>query len=208
MIIRYKKNKILVVNFNGRSYGDSPKYIIDKLKDKNVKIIWSVSKKYNDIPSNIKQVKYQSIRWIYELVTSKVWINNCRFPSYVRKRKNQVYIQTWHGCIAIKKIEFDVLDKLNKTYIDCMVNDKTWTGDAFTRVTFVDSDSIEPFFTKCGFRKISIFGQEDVTARSLQVLESAPDKIRDFYLDLSLRLCEKPKYWTYSSHLMYVGEKC
>ena len=106
-----------------------------------------------------------------------------------------------------KELDALIMDE-DTGLLDCMVNDKTWTGDAFTRVTFVDSDSIEPFFTKCGFRKISIFGQEGITARSLQVLESAPDKIRDFYLDLSLRLCEKPKYWTYSSHLMYVGEKC
>ena len=102
--------------------------------------------------------------------------------------------------------EFDALLTDEDTgLLDCMVSGKTWSGKAFTDVTFVDADTIEPFFNDNGFEKKSIFGQEGVAARSLQILQDAQQDIRDFYLELSLRLCENPKYWSYSSHLMYVG---
>ena len=103
------------MNFNGRGYGDNPKCIAEELRRKNAKIVWGVLKHYEDIPSDIRQVKYQSLRWVYEMCTSKIWINNCRFPSYVRKRKGQFYIQTWHGSIGAKMVEGDA--NMPKEYI-------------------------------------------------------------------------------------------
>lgn len=126
-IFKIKNNKVVVVNFNGRGYGDSPKYIIEKLLDKNLDIVWSTNCICNEIPSQIRQVKFQTIKWIYEMATARVWINNCRFPYYVRKRKNQFYIQTWHGGIALKKIEYDAISSLTNEYIKRMVNDTNMT---------------------------------------------------------------------------------
>ena len=122
-ILKIKKNKIVITNFNGQGYGDSPKYITEKLLNTSLDIVWSIKKTYTNIPSNVRQVKYQSIKWIYELSTAKVWINNCRYPNYVRKRKGQYYIQTWHGGIALKKIEYDASNSLTKEYHKRMIND-------------------------------------------------------------------------------------
>jgi 2-polyprenyl-3-methyl-5-hydroxy-6-metoxy-1,4-benzoquinol methylase len=90
-------------------------------------------------------------------------------------------------------------------FFDCAANDTTWTGDAFTAATFVDPDEIRPFFEQSGWNVLTVFGQEGITGPRLSDLEKADADVRDFYLQLSLRLCEKPKYHAYSSHLMAVA---
>jgi 2-polyprenyl-3-methyl-5-hydroxy-6-metoxy-1,4-benzoquinol methylase len=88
---------------------------------------------------------------------------------------------------------------------DRMAEDRSWSGTGFTAATFIENDEILPFFDRLGFEKITLFGQEGLTAIRLRYLEEAPDDVRKLYLDLSIRMCEKPKYFAYSSHLMYVG---
>ena len=118
------KNKIIFTNFNGNGYGDSPKYIAEELiKQDNKKLVWVVKNKHEEIPKKIKKVKIYTIPWVYELVTSKIWLNNTRFPAFVRKRKEQYYIQTWHGGLALKKIEYDSSEILNDYYKKVMIND-------------------------------------------------------------------------------------
>ncbi len=116
-VFKIDNNKIFCVNFSGKGYGDNPKYIVEELlKSKHYKIIWAVRKKSNNFPLEICQVKLYSLRYFYELTTSKIWINNSRFPLFVRKRKGQYYIQTWHGGIGLKKVEQLAIDKLSDYY--------------------------------------------------------------------------------------------
>ena len=70
-----------------------------------------------------KTVKYGSLKSIYEIVTSKVWISDGRQQSYFKKRKKQFYIMTWHGSAPIKFIEKDAEATLPKGYIKCAKND-------------------------------------------------------------------------------------
>lgn len=122
-IFPIKKNKIIIVNYNGKGYGDNAKYIVDELlKGKKYDIVWSTSDR-NSLPKDVRSVKYESIKWIYEMVTSKVWINNSRFRIYVKKRKDQFYLQTWHSSLRLKKIELDAKDTLDRYYLRCLIND-------------------------------------------------------------------------------------
>jgi 2-polyprenyl-3-methyl-5-hydroxy-6-metoxy-1,4-benzoquinol methylase len=89
---------------------------------------------------------------------------------------------------------------------DCMEQDKSWTGRAFTEATFIEVDEIEPFFRRLGFSKITLYGQEGVTGPRLRLLEAASEEVRNFYLSLSIKLCENKKYFPYSNHIMYVGK--
>ncbi|MBU1144572.1 MAG: class I SAM-dependent methyltransferase [Firmicutes bacterium] len=89
---------------------------------------------------------------------------------------------------------------------DCMEQDKSWSGRAFTEATFIEIDEIEPFFRQLGFSKITIFGQEGVTGPRLRMLQLASEEVRNFYLNLSVKLCEKKKYFPYSNHIMYIGK--
>lgn len=125
-LFRIKNNKIVISSFYGKGYGDNPKYVCDELlkKSKDLDIVWIV-KDYNDksIPEGIRKAKHNSIKALYELSTAKVWIDNSRKTYHTRKRKNQYYIQLWHGSMMFKKIEFDVADKLGKFYVRNMKKD-------------------------------------------------------------------------------------
>lgn len=130
-IFPIKNNKILFCNFMGKGYGDNSKYIYQELASRDIKldVVWAVENDVNrDVfPEEIRVVKLRSLRYFYDLVTSKVWVDNSRKPSYVRKRKNQYYIQTWHGSIALKKIEKDAENALGNEYLKCAKNDAKMT---------------------------------------------------------------------------------
>lgn len=119
-IFPLKKNRILFVSYYGKGYGDNGKYIANALINdtKKYEIIWAAKKKFkNSIPVEVKYVKYNSLKYLYYLSTSKVWINNARFIYGMRKRKKQYYIQTWHSSLRLKKIEKDTEDYLSKQYV-------------------------------------------------------------------------------------------
>ena len=125
-LLPIKNNRIVVQNFFGKGYGDSPKYIVNELlnQKENIEIIWLVKEtKYSDIPKEIKQIKRGSILELYYLSTSKIWIDNSRKHNGVTKRKNQIYIQTWHGGIGLKKVEKDAGNLLSSNYIKSAKND-------------------------------------------------------------------------------------
>lgn len=117
--------KIVFCNFMGRSYGCNPKYITEEILRQKLPydIVWLVRNDTPEIrkeyPPQIKLVEYNSKKALEELFTAKLWIDNTRRPSlYQRglyKKKNQVYIQTWHGSLGIKKVEASV-EGLSKSY--------------------------------------------------------------------------------------------
>lgn len=125
-----KRNKIVVDNFNGKGYGENPKYVVNTLlkQDKEYDIVWIVEDTENcELPNGIRKVKLHSVQYFYELVTAKVWIDNVRKPVYTIKRKSQCYIQLWHGEVALKKIEADVQSELTKKYVQAAKNDSKIT---------------------------------------------------------------------------------
>lgn len=126
-IFPIKKNKIVFCNFAGKGFGDNPKYVAQEMITQNldVDIVWlnNEVEKFPLFSNKIRQVNARSIRAKFELVTSKIWIDNCRKPLGTRKRKLQYYIQTWHAGIMLKKVEKDAEDKLSLAYIMSAKND-------------------------------------------------------------------------------------
>jgi CDP-glycerol glycerophosphotransferase len=120
-IFPVNKKKIFVVNFNGKGYGDNPKYIIKEILclKLDYTIVWSARNEYlQSFPPPVKTVRYNSLRAIYEAATAGIWIDNCRKQLYDKKRKNQFYINTLHsGSGGIKKVEKDVENKLSLYYV-------------------------------------------------------------------------------------------
>ncbi|OMD77134.1 MULTISPECIES: CDP-glycerol glycerophosphotransferase family protein [Paenibacillus] len=131
-----QNNKIVVCNFFGKSYGDNGKYIVEKLLEENkmdYEVVWLLNNKNQyqyqyEIPNYIKVVEYKSLKGLYELATARVWIDNTRKVFYPPKKKNQFYIQTWHGGISLKKIERDVEDKLSNAYLHLSKHDSKMTN--------------------------------------------------------------------------------
>lgn len=42
--------------------------------------------------------------------------------------------------------------------------------------------------------------------KSSKEIEAASEKVREKYLEISLKVCENPQYYAYSDHLLYVGK--
>ena len=125
-IFPINKRRILFQNFFGKGYGDNPKYIADELlaRKENLEMIWLVKGKYyEEIPKEIKQVKRGTLKELYYIATSRVWIDNCRKHSGIKKRKGQFYLHTWHGTVGLKKMEKDCEDILKKSYVKSAKSD-------------------------------------------------------------------------------------
>lgn len=120
-------NKVVVYNFFGNGYGDSPKYIVEKLlqSDRDLDIVWIVSDLSTKMPKGVRKVKYGSFQSMYELATAKVIIGNVKNFSKPKKKQGQFYLQTWHGGIALKKIEKDALPLLSNDYVRASMDDSS-----------------------------------------------------------------------------------
>ncbi|WP_318505198.1 CDP-glycerol glycerophosphotransferase family protein [Bacillus sp. T3] len=116
------KNKVFLFSYYGSQYGCSPKYITEYILKNYPKgrfdIVWA----FNDLKTKehltgFRKVRLMSIRYFYELCTSKVIITNFRTTDLFVKRKEQYYIQTWHSSLRLKQIEKDAEDTLPQSYI-------------------------------------------------------------------------------------------
>lgn len=162
-IFKIDNKKIVFDNFNGKGFGDNSKYIALELIKENVdcKMIWLVNDMKEEMPSKIKKVKYGSFKSYYELATAKVWIDNVRNYKGVEKKKNQFYIQTWHGSIGFKKCEKYVENKLPEKYIEEAKNDGKITDimlsdSKFITKVFKDSFWYNGIIKEIGFPKNDI----------------------------------------------------
>ena len=117
---RIQKNKIVFSNYFGKSYGCNPKYITEEILKRNLpyEIVWLVNnpeRERNNFPPEIRLTKYYSKQGMKDLLTAKVWVDNTRKPAFwsskLKKKPEQIYIQTWHGSLGMKKIEGAIKDE-------------------------------------------------------------------------------------------------
>lgn len=156
-LIPIKKNKIVICNYYGRGFSDNAKYIVKEIERRKLKydVVWLANNitNTNEYPDIVRVVKYKSFKSIYEMATAKVWIDNSRKNYYTYKRKKQLYIQTWHGGIALKKIEKDAESALLKSYIrfakkdsknaDLFVSNSKFNTDLFKSSFWYDGEILE-----------------------------------------------------------------
>ena len=125
-IFPIKKNKIVFSSYAGQAYGGEGKCIYEAMgEEKNLyDIVWICRNTSLKAPKDIRLVPYLSLKSIYEQITAHVWIDNRRKASYVRKRKNQYYIQTWHGGgPCLKWVEKDAQVTLSPNYVKSATRD-------------------------------------------------------------------------------------
>lgn len=117
-----KKNKVFMFSYYGSQYGCNPKYITEYILKTYPKDYFDLVWAFNDPDSKediegIRKVKTMSLRYFYELCTSKVLITNFRTTDLFVKRKEQYYIQTWHSSLRLKQIEKDAEKNLPPSYV-------------------------------------------------------------------------------------------
>lgn len=151
-----KKRKIVCCNMKGKRYGDNPKYIVDEILRQKLDydIVWLMQDEFDvNLPEQIRRGKYSFFSIIYELVTAQFWIDSNTKQFGVLKRRNQYYIQTWHGSYGLKKVYGDIPDKIsffdkrnvkyNSKIQDLVVSNSELTSEIFRRAFWYDGEILE-----------------------------------------------------------------
>lgn len=106
---------ILFSTFNGKSYSDSPKaiylYLLNNDKYKDYKFIWTFKEpedyKFLKENKNTSIVKQGTREYEKCMQKAKYWFLNYRVADHIYPKKDQVYVQCWHGT-PLKKLGYDI----------------------------------------------------------------------------------------------------
>ena len=153
-------NRLFFSTFNG-VYNCNQKYITKELlkQDVPVEIYWGVTKdqikkrKKEGIPEEVNLVERYTFQYFKALASSKFWFDNalsCVWK-YIPKKKNQIYIETWHGSMGLKKIsKEDITDehwlkkaKLCGKLVDYCISNSTFETQVFRETHFPKNEILE-----------------------------------------------------------------
>lgn len=164
------ENKIVFCNYMGKSFGCNPKYITEEIIRRNLplEIVWLVKDKQasqKDFPKNVRVENYYSPEGIKELLSAKFWVDNHRkrffWENGFKKNANQIYIQTWHGSLGIKKIEGAIavedekwrkFAKIDSQNIDYLLSGSSIDSECMKKSFWFDGEII-----KTGYPRNDIF---------------------------------------------------
>lgn len=171
-----KKNRIVFSSFCGSNCSCNPKavfeYLLKNYKDK-FEYVWLFDFNSNpEIPEEVKKnakcVQFNSDESDYYKAASGVWCFNHRNTQYFHKKKNQLYIQTWHGDIGFKAIEKKTCVKpedFESPYIKKCIKDSKFTDIVLSGSQWGYDNMKESFFydgeiLKCGYPRNDVLFNE------------------------------------------------
>lgn len=159
-----KDNKIVCCNMKGKRYGDNPKYISDEIirRGLDFDIVWLLNENVKeDLPLGVRRVNNSFWYSAYELATAKIWIDSNTKSYGIKKRKGQLYIQTWHGSYGLKKVYGDLekISPIDRKYMqynskieDLMISNSYQTTEIYRRAFWYKGRVLE-----CGSPRNDIF---------------------------------------------------
>ncbi|MDR4982208.1 teichoic acid biosynthesis protein F [Bacillus cereus] len=161
ILVKLPMNEKTIVfeSFAGKSYSCNPRYIYEYLVNSNqdFNFVWIFNELDKDILGNAKKVKRFSWKYYYCLATSKYWVTNTRMPNNLSKRKETIYLQTWHGT-PLKKLAADMkevhmpgttTEKYKKNFYnesrnwDYLVSPNKYSTEIFKRAFKYDQEILE-----------------------------------------------------------------
>ncbi len=156
-----KNNKIVFRNHIG-SYGCNVKYITEEILRQNLPydLVWVVNEHFlkfqKDYPKNVRLVMDRTSDVYKEYASAKIWIDSERRVPYVKaglfKKEGQVYIQTFHGSLGIKKVGLDRKDifgwnftvpKIDAKQIDYLISNSSATTGYLKTMTWDNGKILE-----------------------------------------------------------------
>ncbi len=166
---RICKRKIVFCCIEGTTgYSCNPKYIAEELlrmnqeKEKNeeaFELVWLVNDMTHKFPAGIRVVHNTLWNRAYHLTTARVWIDNSRKQLEVRKRKGQLYIQTWHAKLGFKPTCLDrgesfsriayLVSKHDSEMIDYVLSNSKWYDDTLPTGMLYDGPVLRTGSPRC-----------------------------------------------------------
>lgn len=179
----------LFISYGGKKFDDSPKVIYEQLKKdsrfKNYKLIWAFIEpnKYLNIDED-KKIKVDTLKYFITAISARVWITNSTVERGLNfKRKNTLYVNTWHGT-PIKRMGSDIVDN-NKSFklrgnwpVDAMTSQSDYETDIFSTVYNIDRKK----FLLCGLPRNDELVNYDMQKRDIIINRLGIDKNKKIIL--------------------------
>ncbi len=161
-IFPVKKNKIVFTTFEGKGgYGCNPRYIAEELlhRKKQYDIVWLVDDMQKQFPQGIRRVKNTFFHRAYHLATARVWVDNSRKEYGTSKRKNQLYIQTWHAALEMKPVgKFRgklfppiayLVSKYDSKLVDYVLSNSEWCTKLYPKMLLYQGEILKTGSPRC-----------------------------------------------------------
>ena len=120
-MVKVDPKLVIFIAFHGRGYSDNPRAIYEAMRQdprfEGYRFIWFIKKhKQKQITIPGAEVKeYFSFSYFYYMSKAKYWIINCKMPTYIAKKEEQIYLQTWHGT-PLKRLAHDIESAEDMTF--------------------------------------------------------------------------------------------
>lgn len=100
-----------------------------------------------------------------------------------------------------------VMSESEQEYIRCYLENKTYSGDAFTKAFLLAPKDIDPFMQRFPLQKLHLFGQEGITSIGENNITACAPDVVERWIELAIATCEREEFAPFSEHLMYIGRK-
>lgn len=177
---KVENNKIFFMTFDD-SYSCNARYIADEILRQKlpIQIVWVVPAKGKIIrsryPEGAKLVRRGSYTMFEEQSSSRVWIDNALNCVWygMPKKKEQVYINTWHGSMGIKRLNG------NKTWMYRARRCNKQTDYCVTNSTFEEQVFHDTFWPNVPYLKFG-HARNDILFNE-EACENLKEKVYKFF---------------------------
>ena len=143
--------KVVFSSFWGRGFADNPKYVALELLRRrlDLDLVWLAgdqSAVRGQLPDGIRVGPYRGWGGIRESATAAVRVDNQLINLHTlgyAKRSDQLYVQTWHGSLGIKRIGFDFAEgtadhdrrfenrRLDGAMVDALISNSSFESEIY-----------------------------------------------------------------------------
>lgn len=167
---RTEPQKVVLSSYWGKGYGDNPKYITEEILKQGLDwdIVWMTNGTNMNYPQGVRTVLYGSNDALRELASAKMWVDNVRNSLQPPKKKNQVYLQTWHGGVSFKCVEKAAEKTIHPNYVKAAKRDGQISDGIVCACRIQKEDFQENFWLnpnteilECGLPRNDIFFDQE-----------------------------------------------
>lgn len=114
-ILPTSRRTVVFMSSLGRSATGNPRAVCERMaelgmtKDFRCYYILDEPKRFADgLPKGVRPLRNARLRYYLVMARAGVWVSDTRFQNYMVKKKDAIYIQTWHGT-PLKKLGLDLV---------------------------------------------------------------------------------------------------